>query len=244
LGLWGAKYTSIAHPFAQFQTDAASGNLPSISYVDPRYLGEGAGTSNDDHPFADIRNGQVLMNEVYQTLFTAPTAAKTLLIVNYDEWGGFADHVAPRLASVSAAEVKAGNVDVHNSDGTGFAYLGFRTPLLLIGPQAYRNTISDTPFDPNSILNFICWRFGLSPLGVRAATSGNIATALNLSGAPNAMPAAVSTLSPYNPTTGLSYGGACTATSTADLKALEDNEHITTLLAIKDMMITHGFEMV
>ncbi len=183
--LWGNKYNTISLPIAQFFSAAAAGTLPSISYIDPRFGGEAQGTSNDDHPLADIRNGQVLMNTVYQALTTSPNWARTLLIINYDEWGGFADHVAPAMAPVSAHEVGIGNVDVVNPDGTGSAFLGFRVPCLLIGPRARRGSVASAQYDANAILNFITWRFGLPGLGVRATTSGNIATALNFSGAPN-----------------------------------------------------------
>jgi phospholipase C len=240
---WGNKYTSISQPFSQFQADAASGNLPSISYIDPRYINEGAGTSTDDHPLADIRNGQVLMNEVYTTLANSPNWAKTLLIINYDEWGGFADHVAPTLAPVSAAEVAAGNVDVLNPDGSGMAYLGFRTPLLLIGPRARRGSVSHAPYDPNAILNFICWRFGLSGLGARATTSGNIATALNFSGAPNlTLPPPVDLL-PFNPA-GMTYGQACSTNPMANLEELNKSfgQHFADLDGMSQMMLKFGFQ--
>ncbi|MEI9982595.1 MAG: alkaline phosphatase family protein [Aliidongia sp.] len=86
LPLWGGSFTDISFTFDQFVADAAAGNLPSISYVDPPFVGEAQGTSADDHPLADIRNGQVFMNKVYQALSTSPNWAKTLLIINYDEW--------------------------------------------------------------------------------------------------------------------------------------------------------------
>jgi phospholipase C len=241
--LWGSKYASISKPFSQFQADAAAGNLPSISYVDPRFAGEGAGTSTDDHPLADVRNGQVLMNEVYTTLSTSPSWAKTLLIINYDEWGGFADHVAPQMAPVSAAEVAAGNVDVHNADGTGMAYLGFRTPLLLIGPRARRGSVSHSAYDPNAILNFMCWRFGLAPVGVRATTSGNIATALNFSGAPDlSLPPAVDLL-PFNPN-GPTYGSSCTTNPMANIEEIYKTfgQHYADLDGLKRLMLESGFQ--
>ena len=49
-------------PIAEFLADAAAGTLPAVSFVEPRFLGEEVGASNDDHPFADIRNGQAFMN--------------------------------------------------------------------------------------------------------------------------------------------------------------------------------------
>src|SRR5689334_17663408 len=62
LGLWGAKYVSISRTFGQFLEDCAAGTLPQVSYVDARFIDEAAGTSNDDHPQGDIRNGEVFMN--------------------------------------------------------------------------------------------------------------------------------------------------------------------------------------
>src|SRR5689334_8212160 len=66
LALWGAKYYSIARPFGDFLSDCAAGTLPPVSYVDPRFLGEGSGTSGDDHPHADIRDGEAFLNQVYE----------------------------------------------------------------------------------------------------------------------------------------------------------------------------------
>ena len=237
--LWGGKYAAISFLLPQFMADAAAGTLPAISYIDPGFVGEGAGTSNDDHPLADIRNGQVLMNRVYQALTTSPNWARTLLIINYDEWGGFADHVPPTMAPVSAHEVGIGNVDVRNADGTGMAWLGIRVPCLLIGPRARRGAVAGGQYDANSILNMICWRFGLSPLGVRAATSGNIATALNFSGAPNVgIPPAANLVNQV-------YGSSCAVNPMARLDDVYDGfgEHFAQLAAIRHLMAEHGFRL-
>ncbi len=236
--LWGGKYANISFPLATFQADAAAGKLPAISFVDPRFSGECAGTSNDDHPLADIRNGQVLMNVVYQALVNSPNWARTLFIINYDEWGGFADHVAPPLAPVSAHEVKVGNVDTPvKADGTGTAYLGFRVPCILIGPRAHPGKVESTLFDANSILNLITWRFGLPGLGVRATTSNNMALALNFDGPPNpAHPPKVDLVNQV-------YGAACTANPLADLQMINRDfaEHFEDLAKVADLMARHGF---
>jgi phospholipase C len=241
--LWGSKYSSISKPFSQFQSDAASGNLPSISYVDPRFVNEGAGTSTDDHPLADVRNGQVLMNEIYTTLSSAPTWPNTLFIIIYDEWGGFADHVAPTMAPVSAAEAAAGNLDVSGSPD--LAYLGFRVPCVLIGPRAYRGTVSHGAYDPNAVLNFICWRFGLQTLGIRATTSGNIGTALNWTGAPNtSLPAPIptSTLAAFN-ASGPTYGQSCAVNPLVDNEEILRSfaQHFADINELQGLMLKHGF---
>jgi len=175
VALWGAKYLPISLPLEAFRAKAAAGLLADVTYIDPRQLGEGQGVSCDDHPLADIRNGQAFLDNVYNILRLSPAWKRTLLIINYDEWGGFADHVPPPLAPVSDAERTLGN------DGR----LGFRVPCMIIGPHARRGHVEHTAFDPNSILNLITWRFGLDPIGVRAASSNNLALALDFSNPPN-----------------------------------------------------------
>jgi phospholipase C len=238
--LWGSKYSTISQPFSQFQADAAAGNLPSISYVDPAFNSESLGTSNDDHPLADIRNGQVLMNTVYQILSGSPNWPNTLLIINYDEWGGFADHVDPPMAPVSAHEVKIGNVDtIPHQHGGAMAYLGIRVPCLLIGPRAYRGAVAHQQYDANSILNLITWRFGLPGIGIRATSSLNMATALNFDEPANL------TLPPPVPLVSQVYGGSCATSPMADLDLIHQNfgSHLADLGKMKDLMIEHKFRM-
>jgi phospholipase C len=238
--LWGGKYSSISFPFAQFQADAAAGKLPSISYIDPMFDGESIGTSNDDHPLADIRNGQVLMNRVYQALTTSPNWAKTLLVINYDEWGGFADHVVPRMAPVSAHEVKVGNVDsAVNADGTASAFLGFRIPGIFIGPRAFRGVVSHAPLDHSSVLNMITWRFGLPGLGIRATTSGNAANTLNFFGPPNL------TLPPPVALVDQVFGSSCLLNPLADMEQINKTfaQHFADNAAVKSLMAQHNFKM-
>src|SRR3546814_16124114 len=74
--------------------------LANLTYIDNvgTTINELGGLSGDDHPVADIRNGQAFLNEVYDILRRGPQWEKTLLVINYDEWGGFYDHVPPRSA--------------------------------------------------------------------------------------------------------------------------------------------------
>ncbi|MGH8461630.1 MAG: alkaline phosphatase family protein [Stenotrophobium sp.] len=175
---WGSKYTSFSKKYdmASFAADIAAGTLADLTYIDNvgNTLNEGSGVSMDDHPYADIRNGQAFLNQVYDALRQGPNWERTLIVVNYDEWGGFYDHVPPPFAPITSAEAAIGN------DGR----LGCRVPCVLIGPRARRGHIEHLQFDPNSILNFLAWRFGFEPLGARA-NSNNIALALNFTDAPN-----------------------------------------------------------
>jgi phospholipase C len=130
------------------------------------------GASNDDHPFADIRNGQVFMNEVYTAITTGPAWANTVFVINYDEWGGFFDHVPPPVAPIPPADQVAGNQD---------GLLGFRTPCLVVSPFAQREHVAVQGLDHTSLLKMIEWRWGLTPLTVRDETATNLAEVLDFS---------------------------------------------------------------
>jgi len=170
LALYGDKYVPISRSYSDFLADCAAGTLPSVSYVDPRFLDEGSGTSGDDHPHADIRVGQDFLNRTYEAVKNSPNWPTTALIINYDEWGGFFDHVPPSHAP-----------DVHQGQGLR----GFRVPCLLISPRARRRYVGHRVYDHTSVLKMIEWRFGLQPLTVRDASARNLAEALDLSSAPN-----------------------------------------------------------
>jgi phospholipase C len=172
LALWGLRYLSIARPFASFLEDAASGTLPHVAFVEPRFLGEEEGTANDDHPFADVRAGEAFLNLVYSAVTTSPAWPKTVLIINYDEWGGFFDHVPPTIAPIPDADRIAGNQDGRR---------GFRTPCLVVSPFAGRGEVSSLELDHTSLLRMIEWRWGLPPLTVRDQTANNLAEILDFS---------------------------------------------------------------
>jgi phospholipase C len=169
LALWGSRYASIGRPFAAFLADAAAGTLPEVSFVEPRFLGEEIGASNDDHPFADIRNGQAFMNLVYSAVTRSPAWRNTVFVINYDEWGGFFDHVPPPSAPIPPADQIAGNQD---------GLLGFRTPCLVVSPFAQRDHVANQVLDHTSVLKLIEWRWGLDPLTVRDQTATNLAEVL------------------------------------------------------------------
>jgi phospholipase C len=119
VALWGAKYLPITRTVSTFYDDCANDTLPAVSYVDPRFFDENLGTSGDDHPHADIRTGEEFLNKVYNAVTKSPAWSKTVLVINYDEWGGFFDHVAPPTAAIPTADAAAGIAD---------GRLGFRVP--------------------------------------------------------------------------------------------------------------------
>jgi phospholipase C len=169
LALWGPKYLPITRPIANFFTDAAAGRLPDVAFVDPRFLDEGSGTSRDDHPHADIRYGEAFMDRIYRAVTRSPNWSRTILIFNFDEWGGFYEHVPPPAGPLSTADKLAGNQD---------GLRGFRVPCLLVSPFARRRHVATRVYDHTSILRMIERRWSLRSLTVRTRTANDLGTEL------------------------------------------------------------------
>jgi phospholipase C len=185
LAFWGLKYIGVTSLFAQFLAQAASGTLPAVSFIDPRYTVLDDGTGNDNHPHADIRNGENFLSTVVSAITNGPQRDKTLLVITFDEWGGFFEHVAPPRV------VAANSVDKDQVNGQ--VLLGFRIPPIVVSPFT-RNPgavpqVSHTLFDHTSILKLIEWRWNLNPLTPRDTSPqiGNLAIALNFN-SPNYNP--------------------------------------------------------
>ncbi|MGZ4707503.1 MAG: alkaline phosphatase family protein [Acidimicrobiales bacterium] len=228
IALWGSKYGPISHPFSEFLTDCSTGNLPAVSYVDPRFFTTSNGPQGDDHPHADIRFGQAFLNQIYEAVTAGPQWGNTLLVITYDEWGGFFDHVPPGVAP-----------DAVPANGQR----GFRIPTLLIGPRVRRRNVSHRTYDHTSILKLIEWRFGLPPLTPRDAAANNLAESLLFLREPNLeaplwdvpTPTSLGTAAPSGTTTSLV--GAASAASPPP------TEHEAEWLALAALADQHGFAM-
>jgi phospholipase C len=181
----------------QFIEDAAGGNLPAYSFIEPRYFPSPKyGPENDNHPAyqpdieggpSNVLQGELLTHQVYEALRNGKHWENTLFILTYDEHGGCYDHVPPPLA------VPPDNVVIQPSagpNGSGFTFnrLGVRVPTVLVSPFIEEGTVIQTCFDHTSIIKTVLNCFGLqgqagegSPLGARVAAAVDIADALNRS---------------------------------------------------------------
>lgn len=171
LAFWGAKYLPIARLFPSFLKDCRDGTLPQLSFVEPRFLEEQTGISSDDHPHADIRNGQAFLNQVYSAVVGSPAWRRTVLVITYDEWGGFFDHVPPPTGPIPPIEQTLG------SDGL----LGFRVPTVVVSPFSAKRQVAHAVLDHTSILKMVEWRWGLPSLTSRDAAAVNLAEVLDFS---------------------------------------------------------------
>jgi phospholipase C len=131
--------------------------FPKVIFMEPAFgdspirLGH---QPNDDHPPTPIGPGQQFMREMYAALSSNLTRwAKTVMIVTYDEHGGFYDHVAPRELTTTPPK---------DADWTGGAFgtTGVRVPGIVASPLAKGGFVYDKPLDHTSILQFIASVFG------------------------------------------------------------------------------------
>jgi phospholipase C len=153
--------------FTDFLNDAAAGNLPSVSIVDP-YTEDGTGDSQDEHPPSDPQLGQAWVSSVVSALMKSPNWGSTALFFSYDENGGFYDSVPPPPACPPdsfAPILGPGDPDA------GFDRLGFRVPLIVVSPYAKRGYVSHTLSDHTSLMRFIEARFNLPALTARDANA-------------------------------------------------------------------------
>ena len=170
--LLGARHLLISRTVDQFFGDAEAGLLPNVSFVDPRFLITDApfGSSGDYHPASDIRMADLFLHQIYEAVTNSPNWERTVLIINFDEWGGFYDHVAP----------------VEGPDNhPDLALRGFRVPCLVASPLARRGHVAHDLYDHTSVLKFIESSWNLPPLTPRDAAANNLGDVLDLGGTPN-----------------------------------------------------------
>jgi hypothetical protein len=156
-------------PTAGFRAIAMSGNLPSVSFIEPHYV-DYPPNSFCDEPPSDIRNSQPFIRELVETVVASPKWDKTLLLITYDEHGGFYDHVPPPYA----VPVAPGMLQT----------TGLRVPSFVISPWIKGGAVfgsDDLHFDHTSILKTIARRFlsnNYPYLGARYAAAHDLSEIL------------------------------------------------------------------
>jgi phospholipase C len=204
--LWADQYLGISGLYSDFLVQASKGTLPAVSFIDPTYTVLDDGTGNDDHPHADIREGDRFLYDVFEAVANGPAWSSTVLVVNFDEWGGFFDHIPPPRAEAANA------VDTDIIGGK--TLLGFRLPVVIASPFSRGDTqnprISPLVFDHTSVLKLIEWRWGLAPLTPRDASGdiNNLAYALNFKQPQTAVPGLPKPNTPAIPTRCLQNAGS------------------------------------
>ena len=176
----GAFSKTNAPPIDQFFTDAKAGTLPSFSLLDPDF-----GTQSQENP-QNIVVGEGFLARVVSALGSSPLWRKTLLIVTYDEHGGYYDHVPPPVAL--APDAIPPQVQPGESTYDGFARYGFRVPSVLIGPYVKPGYVSSVVYDHTSILAFLERKWNLQSMTYRDANANDLLDFLDLDALKSAQP--------------------------------------------------------
>jgi phospholipase C len=184
----------------QFFADAASGSLPAFSIVDPDF-----GAYSEENP-QDISLGESFAAAVIDAVMRGPAWESTLLIWNYDEHGGYYDHVPPP-AAVPPDDVPARNWQLAlpswvrsllspvlgkhlrglaNADAGPSTYdrLGFRVPAVIVSPYARPDFVLHDELDHTSVLKLLAEKWNLPPLTRRDAAATSPLGALDLTAPP------------------------------------------------------------
>ena len=150
-----------------FLERAAAGDLPAVSWIDPNFydLTFGPAGSNDDHPPSDLRAGQKLVLQLFDAVVRSPLWEKTLLVITYDEHGGFFDHVQPPDCA---------------DDHPTLRRYGPRVPALVVSPWVGRKQPSHTVFDHTSIIKTVLKRFCAKPDGTIPDMGARVSAANHL----------------------------------------------------------------
>lgn len=179
-----------------FAADVAANSLPDYTFIEPNYdVAGNYQNGNSMHPLGDVQSGETLVKLVYETLRNSPYWEKLLLVITFDEHGGFYDHVPP------PATVPTGDDSTYSNANCPFAWdrLGVRVPNIVISAYTPPGTVIDQVkngqryvLDHTSVLATVENIFGLPNLTNRDKTANRLDPAFPLmapiTSAPTALP--------------------------------------------------------
>lgn len=160
------------HLFDTFFHDAAgpADAFTQFVLIEPKYFGE---AQNDDHPPHNVMKAEKLIADTYNALRSNQGLwERILLVILYDEHGGFYDHVPPPSNAIAPDEY-TGHFD--------FTRLGVRVPAILVSPWCDAG-VCHAQFDHCSLLKYVCDKWQLRPLGSRAQAPTSVGLAVRSTG--------------------------------------------------------------
>jgi phospholipase C len=176
----GVTLADIAH-FSDFASDVSKPGYPyHYTMIEPNYGDMVSGTytgGNSQHPRDGVTPGEALIKSVYEAIRASPNWETSLLIVTWDEHGGFYDHVPPPVA-VPPGDTAPGSK--YNQYGFTFDQYGVRVPAVIVSPLIPAKTIDHRLYDHSSIPATIEAGFRLTPLTQRDNVAANVLTLLSL----------------------------------------------------------------
>jgi phospholipase C len=189
-GLKGINVTEI-NDYHDFAPDVGQSSYPaSYTFIEPSYghvvTDYKCGTSQ--HPLDDVTRGEMLIKCTYEAIRASPLWNSSLLIITWDEHGGFYDHVPPPAAVTPGDQPTD---DDHSQYGFTFEQYGVRVPAIVVSPLIPRNVIDHRAYDHASIPATLEACFGLPPLTKRDSSALNLLPLVSLPSPRNDTPMTV-----------------------------------------------------
>jgi phospholipase C len=170
------------HDMDDFEEDLQDGSIANFVFIEPDYGDDLTGNTykcgNSQHPLDDITHGERLIKRVYEAIRGSELWGQSMLIVTYDEGGGFYDHVGPGTTVPPGDSVTDPVNNHHNFD---FAQLGVRVPAIICSPWIPRNLIDHREYEHASVPSTVENLWGLPSMTDRDNHARNLSSLLTLS---------------------------------------------------------------
>ncbi len=151
-----------------FASDVASPSYDAAyTFIEPSYDAFSEyEDGNSHHPLGSVRAGELLIKQTYEALRRSPIWESSMLIITYDEHGGFYDHVPPPAAHATGSTGR--------KYGFTFDQLGPRVPAIIVSPLIPRNLIDHRTYEHSSVISTVIRLFGLEELTVRSSLTSDL----------------------------------------------------------------------
>ncbi len=173
--LGAVTYQQNTFPFSQFDADLSCSYDYAYTFIEPNYgdvlNGSFVGGSSQ-HPTDGVVRGEALIKSTYESIRRSVLWERSVLIVLYDEHGGFYDSLPP--GGAPPPRDGSPNDPLINSGGFLFDHYGVRVPAIIVSPLIPRHTVDPTVYDHASVPASIERLFGLAPMTNRDATANDI----------------------------------------------------------------------
>jgi phospholipase C len=167
------------HFFSGFSDDINQQYPWQYTWIEPNYgdaVGDFTGGSSQ-HPQDSLLGGEKMLAALYNDIRSSPYWPTSLLIVTYDEHGGYYDHVAPPAATPPGDKPWWGSPGENDFD---FSQYGVRVPAVVVSPLIPGGTVDHTLYDHTSILKTIETLYHLPSLTKRDAGANAVVSLLSL----------------------------------------------------------------
>ena len=222
LALSGMDVVTIAdhfHDMDDFEADLAAGSVANYVFIEPDYGEDVTGNTykcgDSQHPLDDITHGERLIKRVYEAIRNSPAWNESLLIIGYDEGGGFYDSVHPGTTVAPGDSITD---PVNNHHDFDFTQLGVRVPAIVCSPWIPHNLIDHRVYEHASVPSTVESLWGLANMTNRDEHARSLESLLTLSSprtdAPTALPDAAepeATCPDDSPNTGTGVSGLTAA---------------------------------